>query len=226
MYDVKYNYIYDNKNYSLNQYHLFRYNPFSYERTYAIYNSYWLNTNKNVIKKDLKFNEGKLTNKLVNYCLLKGKKLLAYNIFKNSFCVFFTFFEHFNSELLENYPLYKLFCKHAVDHPTLFFNSHYILYSIINLLESVFVIKIKKVKQSSKVNKIQKEIFIGYIPPHKRNTYSLKLFKTFCFSFSYEKAFLKLTYGILSTFLSHKNSVLYKKKMSVYNRLLTLRKIK
>jgi len=171
-------------------------------------------------------NRNNLISVLVKQITKKGNKLKAYKIIRSCFYVFFSFFESFNSELVDTYPLYKLYYKYALNNTSIFYNPLFIFKNIFALLESSFTISVKKIKKRrKKIEHKSKEITIAYIIPERRIHFVLRCILLFSRTYGYDVASLKVGYSILHNFLSSKNSILFKKKLSTFDKLLKLRKI-
>lgn len=199
-----------------------------YQTEYYSY-VYWLqkrNERSLTASKDFFKNKNIFLNKLVNYTLQEGKKLTSYRIFNLYFNLFFSFFEKFNSDLSENYKLYDMYYKYAQENRSLFFNPMFPYYNVLKFLEPSFIMSFKKPKKSKRKLKKAKELKIDYIKPKRRLFICLKSIMVFSKSFSYVKKHQNLCYSLLNIFLSNKNSVLYKRKILTYEKLLKMKKKK
>jgi len=176
--------------------------------------------------KDFFTNHNIFLNKLVNYVLVQGKKLTSYRIFVSYFNLFFSFFEKYNQDLAENYKLYDMYYKYAQENRALFFNPMFPYYNVIKFLEPSFIMSFKKPKKSKRKVTKAKELKIDYIKPSRRLFICLKSMMIFSKSFSFSKKHQNLCYSLLNIFLSNKNSLLYKRKILTYEKLLKLKKKK
>lgn len=199
-----------------------------YQTEYYSY-IYWLQkkNERNVYEsKDFFKNKNIFLNKLVNYTLEKGKKLTSYRIFISYFNLFFSFFEKYNQELNETYRLYDMYYNYAHENKSLFFNPLFPYYNILKFLEPSFIMSFKKPKKSKRKIKKAKELKIDYIKPTRRLFICLKSIMVFSKSFSFAKKHQNLCYSLLNIFLSNKNSLLYKRKILTYEKLLKMKKKK
>ena len=217
-----YNCTFDNS-YFLNKWYK---NIFNYIKYAAFNKSHRLNELSVYSNKHIETNPHKLINFLVKHYTKNGNKIKGYNLLKSSFYLFFSFFEKFDTELDENYTLYKLYYQYSQENRTIFYNPVFIYINILKYLESTFNICIKTVKKGrKKSDKSTKELKIGYISPNRRLPYALRTLILFSKQFDYQNAFAKTCYNILYLFLSNKNSVLFKKKIAIVDKLLKLRKL-
>jgi len=225
---LKYKYNYKNK-YALmnsigNVYEEIEYynNLFIYESKVGSVNAY-IYTSENIL-----INTNKLSNKIINYIMLQGKKHTAYNIYKNGMNLFFSFFSKFNSELNETYKLYNLYYTYSKDNANTFYRSNFVFNNILEFLQPAFTLGFKRAinMRSKKIDKKKKDITINYVAPNRRLLFSLKMILLYSKSFNFGKKYVNFCYCILNTFLNNRNSPLYLKKIATYERLLKSKKMK
>jgi hypothetical protein len=167
-----------------------------------------------------------LTRSFINYFMTKGHKLTSYKLYREGRASFYSLFRNFNEELNENYPLYDLYYSYSKKNLINFHDVNFIIKNIMLILEAAFTVKITIVNvRRKKVNTPTKNISINYITPHKRLQLVIRAIAIFSKSFSFEKSSNQLAFGILNTFLSNKNSVIYQKKVFSYSKLIHLKKL-
>jgi hypothetical protein len=167
-----------------------------------------------------------LTRSFINYFMKKGHKLTSYKLYKEGRASFCSLFRTYNAELQETYPLYELYYTYAKKNFINFNDINFIIKNVMLILEAAFTAKITIVNvRRKKVNTPTKNISINYITPHKRLQLVIRAIAIFSKSFSFENSSDQLAFGILNTFLSHKNSVIYQKKVFSYNKLIHLKKL-
>ena len=198
-------------------------------------NKSWVDSQANLVSKcryinyssdEMFRNPDVLPRMLINYFTKRGQKITAYNMYKQGRDSFFMLFKDYNAELHDNYPNYNLYYSFAKNNLIRFNDINFIVRNIMLLLESSFTIKITTVNvRRKKVNTLQKNISINYITPHKRFQLVVRSLAIFSKSFSFEKSHNQLAFGILNTFLSHKNSTLYQKKVFTFKKLVQLKKL-
>lgn len=171
--------------------------------------------NKNIFK-----------NKIINYTLYRGQKLTSYKIYNDTFKLFFSFFNNFNSELKLNYDLYETYYEYSLKNPIIFFEPIFIYHNLISFLQPSFIISLKKHLKTKKNKKQAKEIVVSYIKPNSRFYFCLKSIIRFSKTFGFKKCHENIAYSLLNLFLLNKNSIMYKKKILAYERLIKLRKTK
>jgi hypothetical protein len=175
-------------------------------------------TNKNIL-----VNNNILANKLICYSLYRGLKLKAYNYYNNYMSLFFSFFRDFNKDMNEVYPLYSMYFEYAQNNKSIFFSPIFVYNNIVGFLEPTFVLTVAKKK---KKRKLIKQLNVSYIKPSKRILFCVRLLNVFSKSFKFRTSSDSKCFSLINTFLSNRNSILYKKKIYTYNKLLQIKKIK
>ena len=181
----------------------------------------FLNSSQNPL-----INKNIFKTKIINYLTIKGKKQTAYRIYNNTFKLFFSFFETYNQELSENYPLYNTYYQYSLKNKLIFYEPLFIFYNLVSFLQPSFVLTVKKILKKKKQSKKPKELIINYIKPQSRFYFCVKSIVKYSKSFLFNKIEQKMSFSLLNLFLQNKNSFLYKKKLTAYNRIIKLRKIK
>lgn len=171
--------------------------------------------NKNIFK-----------NKIVNYIMEKGKKQKAYKIYNNAFKLFFNFFKNYNIELASTYNLYETYYNYAQKNQFIFFEPIFIYTNLVSFLQPSFTIAFKKTLKTKKNTKKPKEVIINYIKPNSRFYFCVKSIQRLTKSYEFNTFSEKIAFTILNLFLSNKNSHMYKKKITSYQKLIKLRKTK
>lgn len=182
-----------------------------------------LNEKINFLNKNILVNNNILSNKLICYSLKCGLKLKAYNYYTDYMSLFFSFFRDFDKDMSENYPLYSMYFEYAQSNKSIFFSSTFIYNNIVGFLEPTFVLTVSKKK---KKKKLLKQLNISYVKPSKRIIFCIRLLNVFSKSFKFRTSSDSKCFSLVNTFLSNRNSILYKKKIYTYNKLLQVKKIK
>lgn len=167
-----------------------------------------------------------LKNKMLNYTLKDGKKLISYKIYNDSFNLFFSFFENYNEELNSNYTLYKTYYDYSIKNKISFSEPLFVVYNLISFLQPSFIISFKKIIKKKKTKNQPKEVIVNYIKPGSRFYFCLKSIFRFSKTFVFKKKYESLSYTLLNLFLLNKNSIMYKKKINAYEKLIKLKKSK
>jgi hypothetical protein len=116
-----------------------------------------------------------------------------------------------------------MYYKFAQNNKSIFFSPNFIYNNIVGFLEPTFILTLSRKKRNKK---LLKQLNVSYIKPNKRINFCIRLINVFSKSFKYRKSSDSKCYALINTFLSNKNSILYKKKIYTYSRLLQVKKLK
>lgn len=177
--------------------------------------------------KDIFINKNYCRNKIINFLMEKGKKITAYNLYNDSFTIFFFFFQKYNKDLSQMYELYKVYYDFSKKNSEIFFDPVFIFRNLTDFLKPSYMLALKKnIKKKTSKKHIKKDLIIRYIKPENRINVALRAIMKFTKSFNFDKKSENVAYALIYLFLSNKNSSLYKKKILSYEKLIKAKKSK
>lgn len=162
-------------------------------------------------------------NKLIKLNTKRGYKLRAYSFIAAAINEIYNTFQEFDPILYSEYREYLLFFNFAKSFPEEFYAPSYLLTYIYQYTELVFLLKRIRTKKRKKTQ-IQTRLKISYVGRGQRQNITLRLINEFCKAQALPKVGSRYVSGLLYLFLSGRRSFLYKKKMSLYNKLLEKKK--
>jgi len=162
-------------------------------------------------------------NSIINLNIRAGKKLKAVHFISRALNDIYALFYTFNTELCADYPAYKIFFEYSETFADEFYKPDFLFKYVYNYLELVFLIK--KIRSRRKKKKqVQVKLKISYLPRRQRRSITIRLISAYLKNYNLQNNASRFSNGLLYLVLSGKNSFLYKKKLSLYNKLLEKKK--
>jgi len=135
-----------------------------------------------------------------------------------------TFFITFDKTLYEEYPAYAAFFEFSRNFSDEFYSADFLLRYIYLYSELIFIIKKVKAKKKKKKKKLQPKILVSYLPKSSRANITIRLINAYLNNSPARRGVGRLGDALLYLVLSGKNSFLYKKKLSMYEKILEKKK--
>lgn len=162
-------------------------------------------------------------NKLICLNTKNGKKQQTRFLFSSIFKNIYNKFSSFNTELYLDYPNYNIFFDFSKNFPIEFYKFDFIIKSIYTNLEFIFILKKQKLKRRKK-KKLPPKLIFSYVAKTHRQSLTLRILNTYFNNYDLYTKQSAYTNAILYLLLTQKQSFLYKKKLSMYIRLLEKKK--
>ena len=161
--------------------------------------------------------------KLVTLNTKNGFKLKSFKLFCSILMYLQSYFIEFRHDLYNEYPTYATFFEFSRDFPQEFYKPDFLIRYIYLYLELIFLVKRIKIKKKKK-KKIQPRLLISYIHSTHRAGITIRLINAYITNSAGLSASSRLGDALLYLILSGKESFLYKKKISMYARILEKKK--
>lgn len=164
----------------------------------------------------------KFFKKLVTLNTKNGYKLKALHVYSGALQYIYNYFNLFDSNLSNDYASYKNFFEFSQNFSYEFYKPDFFIRYIHSQLEIIFLLKKVKLKKKKKAS-IPK-VLISYIPSRARASITLRLINSYINNSSITNNTIRVGNALLYLALSGRNSFLYKKKLTMYNKLLEKKK--
>jgi len=138
----------------------------------------------------------------------------------NSLEQIYEYFVEFDAELNLEYPGYAVFFDFAKIFPNEFYKPDFMLQYVYNYLELIFIAKRAKVKKKKKKKTLLPKLTVVYIPHSMRTSVTLRIMNAYFNKFAVFKKCDRISSALIYLTLAGKTSVLYRKKIIMYNKLL------
>ncbi len=168
-----------------------------------------------------------LFSKIIKLNTKCGYKQKALHTFFYALQYIYSHFEAFDHEVYAQYPSYLSFFEFSRSAPEQFYKANFFLRYIHNYMELLFILKKtkilkKKKKKNTKNSKIK--IKVSFVAKHNRSAVTTRLISLYINQFALATKNHRVRTGLFYLLLSGKQSVLYLKKLSMYNTLLEKKK--
>jgi hypothetical protein len=205
-------------NYQYSLYTTFVFNNFRKKKRFYLYK----NTDNSVLRSK-KFNKKLITSKFVQVLINGGNKLKMLHYVNSVHNSFYFLYNNPEKEFFSKYQSFGFF-KNFSSINSKFFNFNFVLSTVVELNQTIFDLKVIKLNKKEKKRKKQKyNLEVKYLSKTKRYTNILKSIGLNSNSYNYYKYSERLLASIFDSFFLQKNSILYKKKMYIYNSILKKR---
>jgi len=168
-------------------------------------------------------NKSAILKKLIKLNTKQGLKLKSFKLFGATLNYVWNYFTTFDNEVYKEYPSYAAFFEFAQNFPDEFYSPDCLVRYVYLYLELIFLIKKIKPKRKKR-KKFQPKVLISYLPRSGRTNIAIRLISAYLNSSSARYNVARLGDALLYLILSGKNSFLYKKKLSLYNKILEKKK--
>lgn len=165
-----------------------------------------------------------IVRKLITLNTKCGFKLKAYKLWGGVLNYIYTYFLNVDDELNKNYTAYTKFLEFSQDFPEEFYKPDFFFRYIYSYVELIFLIKRIKPKKKIKKKKIKTKMLVSYLPGPNRKNITLRLINSYLNSSINRTNLFRLGDSLLYLILEGKNSFLYKKKLSMYEKILEKKK--
>jgi hypothetical protein len=166
----------------------------------------------------------KLIVKLVSLNTKRGYKHKSIKIFYAVLGYVYSYFLEFDKGVYSEYPNYVSFFEFSRNFPEEFYKPDFFIKYIHLYAELVFLIKRIKPKKKLKKKKLQQKLLVSYLPGSTRSNITLRMISAYVNSSSTHDKVHRLGDSLLYLILAGKSSFIYKKKISMYNKLLEKKK--
>ncbi len=166
----------------------------------------------------------KFFKKLITLNTKNGYKLKSFHIYSGVLNYIYSYFHSFDSTISEEYPSYKNFFEFSKNFSQEFYKPDFFIKYIHLYLELIFLIKKVKPKKKLKKKKTSLKTLVSYIPNNTRSNITLRIINSYVNNASTYNSVVKIGNAIMYLAFAGKNSFLYKKKLSMYNKLLEKKK--
>jgi len=166
----------------------------------------------------------KFIKKLISLNTKRGYKLKSVQIYSNVLDYIYSYFESFDASLESEYPTYHSFFEFSRNFPQEFYKPDFLVRYIHLYLELIFLLKRVKPKKKLKKKKNIPKTLISYIPNHSRANITLRIINSYVNNSNTYNNVIRIGNALMYLVLAGKNSFLYKKKLSMYNKLLEKKK--
>jgi len=190
--------------------------------------SVWVYFSKVAILRNYKYwnsANNQLIRKLISLNTKKGNKFKAVKLFNNVLHYINAFFINFNVSLHKEHPAYMTFWNFSKNFPTEFYAPDFMFRYIYLYTELIFLIKTIKPKSKKKrKKKIQLKSMVCYLNRSSRRNVTIRLINAYINSSGVHNNVARLGDSIMYLIFLGKNSFLYKKKISMYQKILEKKK--
>lgn len=171
-----------------------------------------------------KQNGGVFFNKIVNLNIKRGLKQKTRLIFLKTIFYIQSYFNNFDMDLNAEYMSYSSFFEFSRTFSREFYNLDFIFKYLYSNIELLFLIKKLKPTKKTKKQKSTPKYIISYISKKSRLSITLRVINSYINSNDTFLNHIRLGNSLLYLMLGGKNSFLYKKKLSLYTKLLEKKK--
>jgi hypothetical protein len=162
--------------------------------------------------------------KIITLNTKRGYKLKAYKLISAVIKYVHSYFLEFRHDVYTEFPAYITFFEFSRDFPKEFYKPDFLIKYIYLYLELIFLIKKVKPRKKLKKKKLQPKSLISYLPLRSRATITIRLINAYINRANIFYNVARLGDAILYLLFSGKNSFLYKKKISMYDKILEKKK--
>lgn len=134
------------------------------------------------------------------------------------------FFFEFDKVLYNEYSSYISFFEFSRNFPEEFYKPDFFVKYVHLYAELIFLIKRVKPKKKLKKKKVQQKLLVSYLPGSTRLNITLRMISAYINSSNTNDKTYRLGDSLLYLILAGKSSFIYKKKLSMYNKLLEKKK--
>jgi hypothetical protein len=165
-----------------------------------------------------------LFTKLISLNTKRGLKQKSFNTLCSALRYIHTCFNDFDNNINSEHPTYSVFYNFSRTFFENFYRPDFFIRYVYLYLELIFLIKRVKPKKKLKKKKIQKKVMVSYLPQKARTNITIRLINAYLNSSPTHNKVFRVGDALLYLILSGKNSFLYTKKLSMYNKLLEKKK--
>jgi hypothetical protein len=162
--------------------------------------------------------------KLISLNTKQGLKKKSMSTFSNVLAYIYQHFSVFDNAIYAENSAYITFYNFSKNFSDEFYKADFLIRYIYLYLELLFLIKRIKPKKKVKKKKIQQKTMVSYLSPKSRVNVTIRLINAYINSSIERSKTKRIGDALLYLSFYGKKSFLYKKKLSMYNKLLEKKK--
>ena len=153
-----------------------------------------------------------------------GYKQKSLNTLHYALAYVYDHFNTFDTNLNKEYTTYTTFYNFSKTFTNEFYKPDFLIKFVYLYLELLFLIKRVKPKKKLKKKKLQSKSLVSYLPNKARYNITVRLINAYINNSTTHSKTERMGDALMYLILSGKNSFLYRKKITMYNKLLEKKK--